>query len=103
MVKAGDIVPNNTHFDTTRANVEARGATALDIPIAEARQPSHQHPFKGNMDLEALERVLAEHPGRVPLVMMTVTNNSGGGQPGVAREHSRCACHLQEAWRAVLP
>ncbi len=81
MVKAGDIVPNNTHFDTTRANVEARGATALDLPMAIAREPAAIHPFKGNMDLDALERVLRDEAGRVPLVMVTVTNNSGGGQP----------------------
>jgi tryptophanase len=81
MVKAGDIVPNNTHFDTTRANVESRGATALDIPVPEARQPGTVLPFKGNMDLEALDRVLTESRDRVPMVMMTVTNNSGGGQP----------------------
>ncbi len=80
-VKAGDIVPNNTHFDTTRANVEARGATALDIPCAESGQPQLEAPFKGNIDLDALEKVLAENPGRVPLAMITVTNNSGGGQP----------------------
>ncbi|HEY4320691.1 MAG TPA: tryptophanase [Gemmatimonadales bacterium] len=90
MVKPGDIVPNNTHFDTTRANIEARGATALDIPIAAGRIPSVPHPFKGNIDLEALEQVLTEHPGRVPLVMITVTNNSGGGQP-VALENIRAA------------
>jgi tryptophanase len=81
LLKSGDIVPNNTHFDTTRANIEARGAIALDIPIAEAREPGTIHPFKGNMDLNELERVLRENPGRVPLVMITVTNNSGGGQP----------------------
>jgi tryptophanase len=80
-VKAGDVVPNNTHFDTTRANVENRGATALDIPIPEAKNPRLIQPFKGNMDLEALERVLAENPGKVPMAMMTVTNNSCGGQP----------------------
>jgi tryptophanase len=80
-VEAGDIVPNNTHFDTTRANIEARGATALDLPSVQGREPGVSHPFKGDMDLVALERVLQENPGRVPLVMMTVTNNSGGGQP----------------------
>jgi tryptophanase len=81
VVHAGQVVPNNTHFDTTRANIEARGATALDLPIAEGRQPSVWHPFKGNMDVEALDRVLTEQAGKVPLVMYTVTNNSGGGQP----------------------
>ncbi len=80
-LKPGDIVPNNTHFDTTRANIEYRGAIALDIPIAEAHQPDVYHPFKGDMDLEKLEQTLTENPGKVPMVMVTVTNNSGGGQP----------------------
>ncbi len=81
VLNPGDIVPNNTHFDTTRANTEYRGATALDIPIAAAHDPAAVLPFKGNIDLEKLERVLVENPGKVPLAMITVTNNSGGGQP----------------------
>ena len=79
----GKIVPNNTHFDTTRANVEFSGREAVDLPDrrgARARRASH--PFKGNMDVDALDRLLAEHgPQRVPVVLLTITNNSGGGQP----------------------
>lgn len=79
---AGKTVPNNTHFDTTRANVEYSGARALDLVIAEGRDPQADHPFKGNMDLDALDALLSEaQPGEVPLVMVTITNNSGGGQP----------------------
>ena len=96
--KKGDVVPNNTHFDTTRANVEFVGAEAVDIVISEGREPQNRHPFKGNMDVTALRELIA-HFGRerVPLVMLTVTNNAGGGQPvsmdnirqvsAVCREH----------------
>jgi tryptophanase len=89
MCKKGDVVPNNTHFDTTRANVEFVGAEAVDLPCDEGKQPSAQHPFKGNMDVGALEELI-QRAGRerVPLVMLTVTNNSGGGQP-VSMENIR--------------
>jgi tryptophanase len=93
VLKPDDIVPNNTHFDTTRANTEYRGATALDIPIPEGRDPAVILPFKGNIDLDALERTITENPGKVPLAMITVTNNSGGGQP-VSMANIRAASQI---------
>lgn len=77
----GKAVPNNTHFDTTRANIEYSGAQAVDLVIAEGRDPANPHPFKGNMDVAALDAFLASHRNQVPVAFITITNNSGGGQP----------------------
>ena len=94
MCKPGDVVPNNTHFDTTRANVEFVGAKAVDLVIPEGRKPEARHPFKGNMEVAALGRLISEvGPERIPLCLITVTNNSGGGQP-VSMENVRAVSTL---------
>jgi tryptophanase len=114
IAKAGDVIPSNAHFDTTRAHVESRGAQALDLPCAQAARTAERHPFKGDIDLEALRRTITEaKPGSIPAVMMTVTNNACGGQPvsmanlraasGIARAHGISfiidACRFAEnAW-----
>lgn len=94
----GKVVPNNSHFDTTRANIEHSGAKAVDLLNAEGKKPTSRHPFKGNMDVGALEKLIADI-GRehIPLVMLTVTNNSGGGQPvslaNIREVHQLCRKH----------
>jgi tryptophanase len=79
--KAGQLVPNNCHFDTTRANLEVLGVEALDLVIAEGLQPATVHPFKGNINLARAEALLKDQGERIPFGMLTVTNNTGGGQP----------------------
>jgi tyrosine phenol-lyase len=113
-VTAGQVVPSNTHFDTTRANVEFQGATALDLPSPEAADLQSPARFKGDLDVAGLERAFAElGPERIPLVVVTITNNTGGGQPAslanlravreVCRQHGRplildAARFAENAW-----
>ena len=109
----GRFIPNNTHFDTTRGNIEASGAEATDLVIDEGNDPQSLHPFKGNMDLEKLDAYLDKHGDAVPCVILTITNNAGGGQPvsleniravgAMARAHGRLfvidGCRFAEnAW-----
>ena len=98
MCKPGHVVPSNTHFDTTRANIEFTGARAVDLPIPEAADTQARLDFKGNMDVAALRTLIAkEGAANIPLVMLTVTNNSGGGQPvslaNIAAVKKVCAGH----------
>ena len=92
-VEEGQVIPNNTHFDTTRANIEVLGATAVDIPTPESSDTQSVAPFKGNMDIDELKSILDQWSDKVPMVMMTITNNSNGGQP-VSLENIRAASAL---------
>jgi tryptophanase len=99
--KAGDVVPNNTHFDTTRANLEYGGAEAVDLVIQEGLEPQTLHPFKGNIDLEQVEELLKRAADRIPFGMITITNNSGGGQP-VSMENIRAYSQLLKKYDKPL-
>ncbi len=92
---AGRVIPSNTHFDTTRGNIEATGAEALDLPCVEAADFTSAFPFKGNMDLAALAQLLERRAADVPCVMITLTNNAGGGQP-VSLENLRAVRALAQ-------
>jgi tryptophanase len=95
LLKRGDIVPNNMHFDTTQEHVRRNGAVPLNAVVREAYDPSSEYPFKGNMDTGVLERILRDEKGKVPVVMMTLTNNTGGGQPASLKnlEEVSRICH----------
>jgi tryptophanase len=97
LVKPGMKIPSNNHFDTTRANIEQMGAAAVDLVIPEGRDPSSLHPFKGNIDLEALEEFLRQDSQHVPFGMLTITNNTGGGQPA-SLENIRAAASLYKKY-----
>lgn len=88
LVKEGDVVPGNSHFDTTKGHIESRKATALDCTIAEAKNTQLELPFKGNVDIDRLDKALAEHGDKVSFIIVTVTNNTAGGQP-VSMENLR--------------
>ena len=101
VVSAGDVVPGNLHFDTTRANLEARGARAIDLPVAATREHALEAPFKGDIDLDRLDDLLHRHHGRVPLVLITATSNGCGGQP-VSLANLRAARALCDRHRVPL-
>ncbi len=96
MCRPGQIVPNNAHFDTTRANIEFVGAKALDLPCKQAKQLDQKDPFKGNIDLDELAKVFEQYRGQIPLSMITITNNAGGGQP-VSMANIKAASEMSRA------
>jgi tryptophanase len=93
LLKPGMMIPSNNHFDTTRANIEVMGAKAVDLVIPEGKIPDLVHPFKGNIDLDRLDSFCREFRDRIPVGMLTITNNTGGGQP-VSLENIRGAARI---------
>ncbi|UCE67145.1 MAG: tryptophanase [Candidatus Zixiibacteriota bacterium] len=102
LIKPGDKIPSNSHFDTTRANIEYAGAEAVDLVIEEGKDPSASHPFKGNIDTDRLEDFIKKNgPGQIPFGMLTITNNSGGGQP-VSLENIKKTSEILHSHRIPL-
>ena len=93
LVKPGQVIPGNAHFDTTKGHIESRKAFAIDVTVPEAYDTQLEVPFKGNVSLEKLEKVLKENQGNVPFMVLTVTNNTVGGQP-VSMQNIRETCEL---------
>jgi tryptophanase len=103
LVKEGDIIPGNSHFDTTKGHIESRKAFALDCTVDEARDTQLEVPFKGNVDIAKLEKALEEHHDRVPFIIVTITNNTAGGQP-VSLQNLRDVRAVADRWgkRVIL-
>ncbi len=97
LVKEGDIVPGNSHFDTTKGHIESRRATALDCTVDEARDTQLEVPFKGNVDISKLEKALEQYHDRIPFIIVTITNNTAGGQP-VSLENLRQVRRVADKW-----
>jgi len=101
LVHEGDIVPGNSHFDTTKGHIEGRHATALDCTVDEAKDTQLEVPFKGNVDLKKLEKALQEYTGRIPFIIITITNNTAGGQP-VSMENLRGVRELSKKYNVPV-
>ena len=98
LIRAGDVVPGNAHFDTTKGHIESRGAIALDCTIDEARDTCLELPFKGNVDIQKLEQALAQYAGKIPFIIVTITNNTAGGQP-VSMENMKAVRCLADRYK----
>lgn len=101
LVKAGDVIPGNSHFDTTKGHIEYRKAACVDCTIDEAFDPTLIHPFKGNANLVKLEETIKQHQAKIPFIIMTVTCNNGGGQP-VSLENLRGVRALCDKYKLPL-